>query len=142
MTNSMPTRTPIGSLIAVLALVQAAFGVLRALGWFEIGSDLMGRGVLLLPIVGVMVFARGALIAGIALLFAFFAWGTVQGRPWARRVGLIAAAVNLLLVLSVLIQGESIMRGLLWCIVPVIVVGYLLAQPSASSAPPTTARTM
>jgi len=130
MTNSTPTRTLAPSLIAVLALAQAALGVLRALGWFQIGSDLMGRGVMLLPIIGVMVLARGALIAGIALLYASFAWGSLQGRPWARRVGLIAAAVNLLLALSVLIQGEFIMGALLWCIVPAIVVCYLLAQPS------------
>jgi hypothetical protein len=134
MTNSMRTRTLVGSLVAVLALAQAALGLVRALGFFEMGSDLMGRGVLLLPIIGVVVLVRGALIAGIALLYAFFAWGTLNGRPWVRTVGLIAAAVNLLLVVSVLIQGEPIIRVLLWCIVPIVVVCYLVAQPRASSA--------
>ncbi len=131
----MPTRrTPVGSLIAALALAQAALAVVRALGWFEVGSDLMGRGVMVLPVLGMLVFARVALIAGIALLYVLFAWGIVKGRPWARTVGLIAAGVNLLLVASVLIQGEAILRGLVWCIVPVIVVFYLLAQPRVSRA--------
>jgi hypothetical protein len=53
----------------------------------------------------------------------------LQGRPWARRFGLIAAAANLLLAVSVLIQGEFIMRTLLWCIVPAIILCYVLAQP-------------
>jgi hypothetical protein len=113
-----------------LALVQAAFAVLRALGFVQIGGDLVGRSVLLLPL-GVLVFARAALIAGIALLYGCFAWGTWQGRPWARRFGLVAAAANLLLVLSVLIQGELIALSLFWCIVPAIVLFYLLAQPSS-----------
>jgi hypothetical protein len=120
-------------LIAVFALAQAAFGALRALGFVQIGSDLMGRGILLLPL-GVIVFARAALIVGIALLYASFAWGALQGRPWARRIGLVAAAANLLLVLSVLIQGESIVPVLPWCIVPAIIVFYVLAQPRVPSA--------
>jgi len=83
MTNSSLARTPAASLITVLALVQAALGVLRALGFVQIGSDLVGHGVLLLPL-GVIVFARAALIAGIALLYTFFAPGahsrSVRGR--------------------------------------------------------------
>ncbi len=56
-----------------------------------------------MPTIGILVYLRGALIAGIALLYGFFAWGLLKGRPWARTVGLIAAAVNLLLVLSMVI---------------------------------------
>jgi len=133
MTDSSLPRSPATLLIAVLALAQAAFGVLRALGFVQIGSDLIGRSILLLPL-GAIVFARAALIAGIALLYAFFAWGALQGHPWARRIGLVAAAANLLLVLSVLIQGESIARLLLWCVVPASIFFYVRAQPRAPSA--------
>src|SRR5262245_55839081 len=133
MTDSSLPRSPAASLIAVLALAQAAFGVLRALGFVRIGSDLMGRSVLLLP-VGVIVFARAALIAGIALLYALFSWGTWQGRPSARSFGVVAATANLLLVLSVLIQGEPVVRSLLWCIVPAILLFYVFGQSRAQSA--------
>ena len=133
MKNSTAARTPAASLIAVLALAQSAFALLHSLGWFQMGSELMGQGVLALPI-GFVVFVRGALVAGTALLYAVFAWGAWNGRPWARTVGLIAAAVNLLLAVSVLIQGDVFTRALLWCIVPVVVVCYLFAQPKASSA--------
>ena len=127
MNAAVPNRTVGATVIALLALAQAAFGVLRALGWFHIGSDLMGQGLLPLPLIGMMAYARGVLIAGIALLYIFFAWGLFKGHPWARPVGFIAAAVNVLLVLSVLIQGELIAQALLWLIVPVSVVWYLLA---------------
>jgi hypothetical protein len=133
MTTSMPVRTPTAPLIAILALAQAALGVFRALGWFHIGGDLMGRGVLIMPVVGAVAFARGVVIAGATLLYVLFAGALLTGRPAARPIGLIAAAVNLLLALSLLIQGEGIMRGLLWCLVPAIVVWYLLAQPRAAS---------
>jgi len=116
-------------LIAVLSLAQAALGIARSVGWFQIGSDLMGQGVLLLPI-SFIIYVRGALVAGLALLYALFAWGILSGRPWARSVGFVAAAVTLLLVLSVVIQGDVILRVLLWCIVPVVIIGYLLAEPN------------
>jgi hypothetical protein len=132
-TSSSLARTPAASLIAVLALAQAALAAFRALGFVQIGSDLVGRGVLLLPL-GVIVFSRAALIAGIALLYTLFAYGTLKVRPWARRFGLIAAGVNLLLVLSVLIQGERILAAVPWCIVPAIILWHALAQPSAPRA--------
>lgn len=121
-------RRPVGpTIVAVLALAQAAFGVLRTLGWFRIGSDLMGQGLLILPIIGMVAYARGALVAAIGLLYVAFALGIFTRRSWARPVGFTAAAVNLLLALSVLIQGEFVTRELLWLIVPVIIVWYLLS---------------
>jgi hypothetical protein len=134
MASSTPVRTPTAPVIAILAVVQAALGVFRALGWFHIGSDLMGRGVLLLPVVGAVAFARGVVIAAVGLLYALFAWALLTGRPSARPLGWIAAAVNLLLVLSILIQGDGVMPTLLWCLVPAIVVWHLLAQPRAASS--------
>ena len=113
--------------IAVLALAQGALGILRALHWVEIGSDLMHRGVVLLPIIGAMAFGRGAMVAIIAALYALFAWGLLAQRGWARPLGLTVALVNLVIVGLALLGGESPGRALLWAIVPVIMVVYLLA---------------
>ena len=55
------------TVVAVLALAQGVLRVLRALELVRIGSDLVGRGSLLLPLIGAMAFVRGALVAGIAL---------------------------------------------------------------------------
>lgn len=81
---SFVLRTPAASLIAVLALAQAALGVVRSV----------------------------------------------------RTVGFVAAAVNLLLASNLVIQGEPIVRALVWCVVPVVIVCYLLAEPSRPIAEP------
>jgi len=114
--------------VAVLSVAQAAFGVLRAMGWFQIGSDLLGRGLVLLPVIGMVAFARGALVAAIAALYVIFAFGLWTGRSWARGVGWTAAVLNLLLAASVLIQGEFIVRLLLSMLVPLIVIWHLLTS--------------
>src|ERR1051326_949178 len=114
--------------VAVLSVAQAAFGVLRAMGWFQIGSDLLGRGIVLLPLIGMVACARGALVAPIAALYVLFAFGLWTGRAWARGVGWPAAVLNLLLAASVLIQGELIVRLLLSMLVPLIVIWYLLTS--------------
>jgi len=114
--------------VAVLSVAQAAFGVLRAMGWFQIGSDLLGRGLVLLPVIGMVAFARGVLVAAIAALYVIFAFGLWTGRSWARGVGWTAAVLNLLLAASVLIQGEFIVRLLLSMLVPLIVIWHLLTS--------------
>jgi len=106
----------------VLALVQSALGVLRALHWFNFGSDLMGQGVLLFPLMGVVAYLRGVLVAVLALLYVLFAWGFFLHRSWARWLGMIAAVVNLLLVVSVIAQGEAVTQAIPWLIVPVILI--------------------
>jgi hypothetical protein len=115
------------TVVAVLALVQSAAGVLRTLHWFDFGSDLMGQGVLLFPLMGVVAYLRGVLVAVIALLYVLFAWGAFLGRSWARWLGIVVAAVTLLLVASVVIQGETPARAIVWSIVPVVMICYLFS---------------
>jgi hypothetical protein len=113
--------------IAALATVQSGFGVMRALHWFDIGSDLMGQGLLILPLVGVLAVFRGGLITAIALLYVAFACGVVLQRTWSFWFGLVGAVVNLLLVFSVIGQGEPIGQAVLWAVVPVVILLYLLS---------------
>jgi hypothetical protein len=115
------------TVIAALAVAQAVFGVLRALNWFQIGSDFLGRGLLLLPLIGVLAYARGFLVVFIALLYIVFAVGLFTYKSWAPTLGMIVAVVNVLLVLSVVIQGESLARGMFWLIVPSVILWYLLS---------------
>ena len=113
--------------VAVLALAQGVLGLLRALQWIQIGSDLVSRGVLLLPIIGAVAFARAALVALIAVLYGLIAWGLLARRRWARPLGLTVALVNLALVALPLLAGESPGPALLVMVVPVILVVYLLS---------------
>jgi hypothetical protein len=129
MESALPKR-PVGlTVVAVLALVQSALGVLRALRWFDAGSDLMGQGLLILPLIGVLAFFRGSFVAAIAALYVVFACGALLGRGWARWLGIVVAALSLLLVVSVVIQGESPARALVWSIVPVVMLCYLFSSP-------------
>ena len=133
MKNGESARSVGMTAIAVLALVQSAAGVLRALRWFDTGSDLLGQGLLLLPMVGLLAIFRGALVAGIALMYVFFAYGALLGRSWARWVGIVVATVSLLLVVSVVIQGESPARALVWSIVPVAMIWYLFSSSGSQA---------
>jgi hypothetical protein len=128
MASAVPNNKPLSlKVIAVLALVQSALGLLRAFHWFEAGSDLLGQGLLILPAIGLVALARGGLIAAIALLYVAFAVATFIGQAWARPLGISAAVVNLLLVLSVVAQGELLIRALLWTVIPVIILGCLFS---------------
>ncbi len=129
MESALPKRAIGLTVVAVLALVQSALGVLRALHWFDAGSDLMGQGLLILPLVGVLAFFRGGLVAAIAILYVVFACGALLGWGWVRWLGIVVAAVTLFMVVSVVIQGESPVRALVWSIVPVVMLWYLLSAP-------------
>ncbi len=126
--GNVMSKTSIGMIvITVLAIGQAVFGVLRALGWFQIGSDFLGQGLLVLPLIGLAAYARGVFIAGIALLYVAFGIGAYARAGWAWSLGVTVTVINLLLVLSVLAQGESLVRGVAWLIVPLIIICYLFS---------------
>ena len=112
--------------VAVLALAQGVLGILRAVHWIEIGSDLMQQGVVLIPIIGAMAFGRAVLVTLFVALYVLLAWGLLVRRGWARPLGLTVALVNLAIVGLALLGGESPGRALLWAIVPVVLAGYLL----------------
>ena len=121
-------RPPVDlTVIAALAVTQSAFGVLRALEWVRYGSDLFGRGLLVMPVVGFLAMGRGVLVAAIAVLYLVFAWAAVTRRRWAPGVGLAAAVLNLFAVVNVLVLGEAATRALPWAVVPVVLVVYLLS---------------
>ena len=114
------------SVVGILAIVQAVAGILRAFEWFDVGGDLMGKGLFLLPMTGIVAIARGALVAVIALSFVLFACGLLLGKSWAKPLGIVVAVINLLLAFSLLIQGESLARVVPWVVVPAVILIYLI----------------
>ena len=115
-------RSPSLKVVAVLALAQGGFALLRAYNWVQIGSNLFGQGLLLLPIVGVMAYMRGLFVSIVALLYILFGVGGLLGKSWGWWPGLTAAVINLLLVFSAVVQGESLIEGLVWSVVPVMMI--------------------
>ena len=101
--------------------------------WFDVGADLLGKGIILLPFVGVIAFARGALVIVLAMLYLLFAAGMLLKKNWAWWLGLIVCAINVLLVINVVIQGESVSRAVLWLIAPIIIAVYLVSRSGRAS---------
>jgi hypothetical protein len=130
----MKRRSPMLIFIAVLALVQGGLGVLRAFEWFNIGADQFGKGLLILPLVGAVAFARGGLVIVMAILYLLFAVGMLLQKSWARWLGLSLAAINILLVLNVVIQGEPFSRAAFWLIAPIVIAAYLLSPQERAAA--------
>ncbi|HSK28829.1 MAG TPA: hypothetical protein VLA17_02605 [Candidatus Limnocylindria bacterium] len=119
--------------IAVLAVVQGVGGALRALQWFDMGSDLLGQGLVLLPVVGVLAFARGAIVTLLAAGFLVFALGAFLQRSWALGLGIVLSVINLLLVVSLAIQGESLAAAVPWGVIPAVMLIYLLSVGGRTS---------
>ena len=112
----------------LLALVQGLAGVLRGFNWIQIGVDLFGQGILFVPLVGTLAIMRGLFIWVVALLYVLFVLGASRGSRWAWWSCLIAAVVNLLLVLNVLVQGAPVAEALAWSVIPAILIFYLFSQ--------------
>lgn len=121
-------RSSMVKVMALLAFVQGIAGVLRAFNWLQAGVNLFGQGILILPLVGAVALLRGLFISLIGLLYVLFATGALLGKSWARWVGLTAAIVNLLLVLSVLVQGASLLEAIAWAVIPALLIIYLFSE--------------
>ena len=115
-------------IMAVLAVAQGIAGILRAFNWMQIGVNLFGQGLLLLPLVGAVAVLRGLFISTVALFYLLFAVGALLGKWWSRWLGLTAAIINLLLVASVLVQGANLGEALAWSVIPAVLVIYLFSK--------------
>ena len=126
--RSQVSNRPMGmTVIAALALGQGLFGVLRTLHWVEVGGDFMERGLLILPLLGLLAIGRGMVVAVLAVLFGVFSYGLLQRRSWARGLGMFVSLLTLLLVVSAVIHGESLARVLVGAIIPVVILCYLMS---------------
>ena len=114
-------------IVMSLALAQAIGALLRAFNWVEIGIDLFGQGLLLLPFIGLVAVLRGLLIALVALLYVMFVCGALLEQSWARWMGLAAAVVNLLLVLGLLTRGAPVASAFAWVVIPILLISYLFS---------------
>jgi len=115
-------------IILLLAFLQGVFGLLRAYGWVQIGTDLYGQGLLFLPFLGAVAVMRGLFISIVALLYLLFVIGALLGSRWAWWSCLTAVAVNLTIVLSGLAQGAPVLEVIGWSVIPVVLIFYFFSQ--------------
>ena len=122
-------RRPVSlKIIMLLALVQGLAGLLRGFNWIQVGVDLFGKGILLLPLLGTAAIMRGLFVGVVASLYVLFVLGALLRRRWAWWSCLIAVTVNLLLALSALVKGASLTEFIAWSVIPVILIFYLFSQ--------------
>jgi hypothetical protein len=93
----------------------------------QIGADLFGQGLLLLPLIGAVAVLRGLFISVVALLYVLFGVGALLGKSWAWAC-ITAAVVHLFLVVGALLQGASVLEALAWSVIPVILLFYFFSQ--------------
>jgi hypothetical protein len=115
--------------ILFLALLQCIFGLLRAYNWVQIGFDLFGQGILILPFVGMIAVVRGMFISAIAFLYLLSAIGALLETNWARWACIAAVLLNLVVVAVAVIQGGPVWEGLAWSVIPVILLFNLFISP-------------
>jgi len=115
-------------IMVFLAILQGIGGFLRALNWVQIGVNLFGEGLLLLPFVGALAVMRGLFISVVALLYMLFVVGALMGRGWSWWTCLAAVIINLLLVLRALAQEALVAQALVWSVIPIILVFYLFSH--------------
>jgi hypothetical protein len=121
----------------LLALAQATLLIVRAAQWSHVGSELVGQGVILLPILGFFALGRGAAAAVMAALYGVFVWGALGRRGWARTAGLVAAGTNVVAVVALLIAGDVAGPVLALGVVPVILLAYFLSPAARGASAPT-----
>ena len=114
-------------IMLLLAFVQGIAGLLRGFNWVRLGGNLFGQGLLLLPMIGIAAVMRGLFIATVASLYVLFVIGGLLGRNWAWSY-VTASLINLLLVLSALAQGASVVEVIVWSVIPVILLFYFFSH--------------
>lgn len=112
-------------IILFLAFLQGVFGLLRAYNWVQLGADILGQGGLFLPFVGAMAVMRGSILSVVALLYMLSVMGALLEKCWAWWTAVIAVVLNLLLVLTALAQGASVLEAVAWSLIPIVLLFYL-----------------
>ena len=141
MTAPASTPRPAGlTVIAVLALAQAALGVFWAIKWFYLAGQLGERGALLLPLAGALVFLRAVFAMIIALLYLAFVGGVFARRDWAWGVGMLAVILNLLGGVGLILTSDEIGHVVVRIVVPIVILAYLVSPAGRTALGPATQR--
>jgi hypothetical protein len=136
-------RRPVGlTVVALLALVQTVMGSVRAVFWFELGDDMMAQGLLVTSVAGMLMMARAGIVALVVLLYATFSIGALARQGWAWWVGVLAAVLNLGILLPIWLTGEDLIPALTLTVIPLVLVCYLMAPAGRQAlTPPSVAMT-
>lgn len=120
--QSSPVRRPTGiTILAVLAFLAGAWGLLQSCVWLGIG----GLALLPVPPLGglILVFGIATLLyAALQFAFGFGAWNL---RPWAWLLGVISVGWGVLNAVISMFGGD-VFSGIMNLIIPGAILFYLL----------------
>lgn len=131
-----PRRPPGPTIVTVLALLQAAFEMALAVTWLRYGTQLEGKGLLLLPILSLLFVLRGVIAAVLAALYVLFAWGARARSDWAWWLGICLATLTMLGTVGLLVAGEPMPLAGARAIIPLVLLAYLLSPPGRAALAP------
>ena len=141
MTAHTPAPRPIGlTVVAVLALAQAAVGVFWAIRWFHLAGQLGERGALLLPLAGALIFLRAVFAIIIALLYLAFAGGALARRDWAWGVGMLAVVLNFIGAAALVLTADAFGFLAARAVVAIVIFAYLVSPAGRTALGPATRR--
>jgi hypothetical protein len=112
--------------MAVVAIAETCLVLLLAMRWLHTGADMFDHGVLVLPLLGVLLYFRAALLVTAAMLYLLFVGAALTGRRWAWTIGLAAVVLDGVLVLTLLATPAS---ASLRAVLPLILLCTLLSAP-------------
>ena len=110
----------VGILLGILALFRAG-------EWFDVAGQIDNKGIFILPLTRIIVFARGGLVVLVAALYFVFAIGAFLQRRWARILGLFLAIITIVAVLILIPSGLIGIGAIALSIVSVLLIFYLLS---------------
>ncbi len=121
------TRFRSVTVIMWLAVAQGILLTLVALLWLKFASILAPESGVALSMVAILAMAQGWVLIALALMYFTFAVGAWQTKGWAWWVGLLVSVLSILILVSALLKGGSVVMALFWAIVPISMIWHLLS---------------
>ena len=115
-----------------LAVAQGILLTLVAWLWLQIASIFAPESGVASSTVAMLAMAKGGVLIALALMYFICAAGARQTKGLAWWVGLLVSVLSVLILVSALLKGGSVVMALFWAIVPIIMIWYLLSPGDRS----------
>ena len=111
----------------LLGLILGVLALFRAEEWFDLARQTEAKGIFIIPLTQLIVFARGWLVVLVAALYFVFAIGAFLQRRWARILGLFLAIITIVAVLTLIPLGSIGIGAIALSIISALLIFYLLS---------------
>jgi hypothetical protein len=116
------------TILAVLAAIGGVFGILGGLALLGIGTFFASAGL------GGLAFVFGLIALAVGIAELAFAYGAWTLKPWGWTLGIVLAAVSIVLYVVEVVLGYADITGVIISIVISAVIIYYLNMPDIRRA--------